>query len=140
MAQVLMTNNKSKQVQPVLQYKHNWKYVANRAYAINAVNKAISRGQYTIVLDESKLKTKQYTSTEVFLYGRDGQPLKVETDNIYGKNNKQFDFLPNGKKTYTIEGKSWPQHGDKFSRAEGRKQALIDAVSTLNQMIVTIKI
>ena len=132
MTEVLITNDKSKQVQPILEYRHNYKYVPNRAYAVNVVDKAISRGQFTIVLDESKLKQKKYTSTEVFLFDREGNPLKIETDYIYSNNNKQFDLLPNGKKTYIIQGQSWPQHGDKFNKAEGRKYALVDAVSQLN--------
>ena len=132
MAKVLISNNKSKQVQSILEYRHNFKYVSNRAYAINAVDKAISKGQHTIVLDPSKLKQKKYISTEVFLYDRQGEPLTIETDYIYGKNNKRFDLLPNGKKTYIIQGQSWPQHGDKFNKAGGRKYALVDAVSQLN--------
>ena len=132
MAKVLISNNKSKQVQSILEYRHNFKYVSNRAYAINAVDKAISKGQHTIVLDPSKLKQKKYISTEVFLYDRQGEPLTIETDHIYGKNNNRFDLLPNGKKTYIIQGQSWPQHGDKFNKADGRKYALVDAVSQLN--------
>ena len=60
MTEVLITNDKSKQVQPILEYRHNYKYVPNRAYAVNVVDKAISRGQFTIVLDESKLKQNSY--------------------------------------------------------------------------------
>jgi hypothetical protein len=132
MTKVLMTNDKSKQVQPVLEYKHNWKYVPNRAYAVNAVDKAISRGQHTIVLDESKLKQKKYISTEVFLFDREGNPLKIETDHIYNGNNKRFELIPESKNTYIITGVSSPQYGDKFNRNEGRKFALMDAINQLN--------
>jgi hypothetical protein len=132
MTEVLITNDKSKQVQPVLEYRHNYKYVSNRAYAVNAVDKAISKGQFTIVLDESKLKQKKYTSTEVFLFDREGNPLKIETNYTYGNNNKRFELVPEGKNTYVITGVSWPQYGDKFNRNEGRKFALIDAINQLN--------
>ena len=132
MTQVLMTDDKSKQVQLVLEYKHNYKYVPNRAYAVNTVDKAISRGQFTIVLDESKLKQKKYISTEVFLFDREGNPLKIETDYTYGNNNKRFELPPEGKNTYVITGISWPQYGDKFNRSEGRKFALINAINQLN--------
>jgi hypothetical protein len=132
MTKVLMTNDKSKQVQPVLEYRHNYKYVSNRAYAVNAVDKAISRGQFNIVLDESKLKQKKYISTEVFLFDREGNPLKIETNYTYGNNNKRFELVPEGKNTYVITGVSWPQYGDKFNRNEGRKFALIDAINQLN--------
>jgi hypothetical protein len=131
MAKVLITDDKSKQVQHILEYRHNWKYVSNRAYAVNAVDKAISRGQNTIVLDKSKLKTKQYTSTEVFLYDREGNPLTIELDYVYGKNNQQFDLVPRIKRTHIVQGMSWPQHGDKFCKAEGRRQALISALWNL---------
>jgi hypothetical protein len=132
MTQVLITNDRSKQVQPVLEYKHNYKYVPNRAYAVNAVDKAISRGQFTIVLDKSKLKQKKYISTEVFLFDREGNPLKIETDYTYGNNNKRFELAPESKNTYVIKGVSWPQYGDKFNRNEGRKFALMDAINQLN--------
>jgi hypothetical protein len=132
MTEVLITNDKSKQVQPILEYRHNYKYVPNRAYAVNAVDKAISRGQFTIVLDESKLKQKKYISTEVFLFDREGKPLKIETDYIYGNNNKRFELISESKNTYVITGVSWPQYGDKFNRNEGRKFALIDAINQLN--------
>jgi hypothetical protein len=132
MTKVLMTNDKSKQVQPVLEYRHNYKYVSNRAYAVNAVDKAISRGQFNIVLDESKLKQKKYISTEVFLFDREGNPLKIETNYTYGNNNKRFELVPEGKNTYVITGVSWPQYGDKFNRNEGRKFALMDAINQLN--------
>ena len=132
MTQVLITNDRSKQVQPVLEYRHNYKYVPNRAYAVNAVDKAISRGQFTIVLDESKLKQKKYISTEVFLFDREGNPLKIETDYTHSNNNKRFELVPESKNTYVITGVSWPQYGDKFNRNEGRKFALMDAINQLN--------
>jgi len=136
MAKVLMTNDKSKQVQHILEYRHNWRQVANRAYAVNAVDKAISRGEYTIVLDKSKLKAKQYISTEVFLYDRQGELLTIEVEfgSTFDPANryKSFDYSPiNDKQVVTIKGISWPQHGDKFCKAEGRKQALIDALNVL---------
>lgn len=118
MTQVLITDDKSKQVQSVLEFRHNWKYVSNRPYAINAVEKAINKGEYTIVLDPSKLKQKKYISTEVFLYDRNSEQLKVEVD-------KDYNF------SMIVSGQSWPQHGDKFCFAEGRKYALIDAIKQL---------
>jgi hypothetical protein len=132
MAKVLITDDKSKQVQHILEYRHNWKYVSNRAYAVNAVDKSISRGEYTIVLDESKLKTKQYISTEVFLYDRNGERLKKAIDFVYADSNKHFDYDEELDIRYLIiSGKSFPQHGDKFCKAEGRKYALIDALNQL---------
>lgn len=118
MTQVLITDDKSKQVQSVFEFRHNWKYVSNRAYAINAVEKAINKNQLTIVLDPSKLKQKKYISTEVFLFDRHGEQLKVEVD-------KDYNF------SMVVSGQSWPQHGDRFCFAEGRKYALIDAIKQL---------
>jgi len=105
-------------LQPIFEVEHFSKIKNNKAYVINTVLRAVARDEYSIDLDKSKVKQKINTSTSITLYDRQGNLLTV-------KGSKDIDT------NIVVGGFSRPQHGDRFSKAEGRKYALSNAISTM---------
>lgn len=106
----------------IYEFQHDYKIVNNRSYAINAVDKAISRGQTTIQLDKSKLQHKVYTGTHCYMYNRLGEYMSIQA-NPFG--------LESHKRYAVVEGYSRPQHSDRFARFDGRYNALRNAYSAM---------
>ena len=105
---------------PIYEFQHNTVMEKNIAYAINMVNKAISRGDLTIQLDSTKLEHKVHKGTYCYMYNRLGESLSIA-------------YNEEDLKAYKmITGHSRPQHGDKFSRYEGRMNALRYAYSNMH--------
>lgn len=122
-------------LQPIFEIEHHSKIVNNTQYAINAVHKAISRGQLTIELNKSNLTKKVFIGTSCYLFDRNGNPLKVAIKPPKDEESKDEEFNIDDLEYVTIVGKSNPQYGDKFSKLEGRKYALSNALS--NMKLVT---
>lgn len=131
MSEVTSNNNKPR-LHPIVDFKHYWKMLPNRAYAINLVDAAISRKQYSINLDPKRLTHKVYSGTSCTLLDREGNGLtiNVQVTNI-DMTSKDWVYIKSNM-TQPIDGCSRPQHEDRFSKFEGRKQALISALSKLN--------
>lgn len=104
---------------PIFDVQHRSKIINNNAYVVNTVLRAVAREEYSIDLDESKIKQKVNTGTLVRLYDRQGNDLSLKYT---------FDGITTNK---AVIGSSRPQHGDKFSKVEGRKYALANAISSM---------
>lgn len=122
MGKILIKDEDTVYLQPIFEIEHYSKVVNNRGYVINAVDKAISKGQLTIELDKSKLTKKVFSGTSCYMFDRHGDSLTIK---------HKLDTNVN----IVVGGFSCPQYGDKFSRLEGRKYALSNAIS--NMKLVT---
>ncbi len=129
MSKVLIKDPSKAYLQPIIEFEHHSKIVSNTAYATNMLYKALSRGQTTIELDKTKLTRKVNTGTICNLFDRDGQPITI-LDYIKYKSDRQIDLTDPDNYNVVI-GESHPQHGDRFSRLEGRKYALSNAISNM---------
>ena len=130
----VLISNRPKLV-PIYEFIHDTRIEKNVAYAHNLVSKLISKGVpegdiSVITLDNKKLQHKVHKGTYCHLFDRLGHPMKIQylTDEQVNNSSKIEEYQ---KKYNIIIGNSTPQHGDKFSRYEGRMNALKNAYSNM---------
>lgn len=118
MSKVLIKDENTIQLQPIFEIEHYSKIVNDTGYIINTVNKALSRHELTIQLNKSNITKKVFTGTACHMFDRQGNSLVIKDNSDINVN-------------IVVGGFSSPQHGDRFSRLEGRKYALSNAISNM---------
>ena len=111
---------------PMLEIEHISSMQKNKNYIRNTVQKALDRGDTTIVFDPTKLKVKVYSATNCYLFNRDGTPMtKMTVDSVKYLGDGITETVSSAKK---IVGVATVWEGDRFNKYEGRRVALLKAL------------